>query len=480
MRNSKTRRAASTRRLRVAVVAAGLAAALVAVPTPSRGTPVTTPLLQQASKGGIANHSGTSIFNVTQLETDTFSWGSTIVAAFQNGRSTKGYGAAGIGWATSIDDGATWSHGLLPGLTASSPTPNADYPLVVNQSVAYDARHQKWLVPSVTYVASGTGFHEKALMVNTSVNGKKWNVATTAVDTNVDKAWGVCDNTSTSPYYGQCYVAYSQLDSGDALAVVTSVDGGTTWSAPAQVKDSLGGNATGYNVYPLVRPDGTVVVVGTDTGNGHNGSALISFASTDGGTTWSPPVTFATVQVHTVPGIRALTKPTADVDQEGRLTVAWADCRFQAACAANDLVTATSSDGMTWSAPTQVPLAGAVADKFDPGLAVAPGTSGATAQLSLVYYTSTSCAPSICLDAKYATSYDGGQTWAEPYTINTAPMPTTWFANNARGRMVGDYNSVSFVHGSAVTVLPLAGSAPKPYAETEWALALPPNWAFSG
>ncbi len=391
------------------VAVAALAMALVMVGSPSRGTPVTMPSLQQASKGGVANHSGTRIFNVTQLETDTFSWGSTVVATFQSGRSAKGSGAAAIGWATSTDDGGTWSHGLLPGLTASSPTPNASYPLVVNQSVAYDARHQQWLVPSVTYVPSGASFHEKALMVNTSANGKKWNVAATAVSTNVDKAWGVCDNTSASPYYGRCYVAYSQIDSGDALAVVTSDDGGTSWSAPVQVKDIVGGNATGYNVYPVVRPDGTVVIVGTDVSNGRNGSALISFASTDGGATWSAPAAFATVQVRTVPGIRALTKPTADVDGDGRVTVAWADCRFQPACAANDLVTASSTDGVTWSAPTQVPLSGAVADKFDPGLAIAPDTAGATAQLSLVYYTSTDCAPSTCLDAQYATSYDGGR-----------------------------------------------------------------------
>src|SRR5262245_12252094 len=42
----------------------------------------------------------------TQVEPDTFAYGSTIVAAFQVGRF-PGIGASNIGWATSQDAGAT-------------------------------------------------------------------------------------------------------------------------------------------------------------------------------------------------------------------------------------------------------------------------------------------------------------------------------------------------------------------------------------
>ncbi|HET9221005.1 MAG TPA: hypothetical protein VFO07_00790, partial [Roseiflexaceae bacterium] len=52
----------------------------------------------------------------TQVEPDTGSYGSTIVAAFQSGRFA-GTGASNIGWATSQDGGATWWSGFLPGLT---------------------------------------------------------------------------------------------------------------------------------------------------------------------------------------------------------------------------------------------------------------------------------------------------------------------------------------------------------------------------
>src|SRR4051794_35488609 len=50
------------------------------------------------------------------VEPDSFSNGSTIVAAFQVGRIFDG-GACAIGFSTSTNNGASWTSGLLPGLT---------------------------------------------------------------------------------------------------------------------------------------------------------------------------------------------------------------------------------------------------------------------------------------------------------------------------------------------------------------------------
>src|SRR5215467_5595752 len=52
----------------------------------------------------------------TEVEPDTFSNGSTIVATFQVGRIFDG-GACAIGFATSTNNGSTWTTGLLPGIT---------------------------------------------------------------------------------------------------------------------------------------------------------------------------------------------------------------------------------------------------------------------------------------------------------------------------------------------------------------------------
>src|ERR1039457_1332907 len=43
----------------------------------------------------------------TEVEPDTFSYGNTIVCAFQTGRIVPG-GSADIGFATSTDGGTTW------------------------------------------------------------------------------------------------------------------------------------------------------------------------------------------------------------------------------------------------------------------------------------------------------------------------------------------------------------------------------------
>src|SRR6185503_21307126 len=61
-------------------------------------------------------HGSSTTNHHTEVEPDTFSNGSTIVATFQVGRIFDG-GACAIGFATSQNNGATWSNGLLPGIT---------------------------------------------------------------------------------------------------------------------------------------------------------------------------------------------------------------------------------------------------------------------------------------------------------------------------------------------------------------------------
>src|SRR3989440_3726648 len=54
----------------------------------------------------------------TEVEPDTYSNGSTIVATFQVGRISDG-GSCATGFATSTNNGAlgSWTSGLLPGIT---------------------------------------------------------------------------------------------------------------------------------------------------------------------------------------------------------------------------------------------------------------------------------------------------------------------------------------------------------------------------
>src|SRR5512135_680014 len=95
----------------------------------------------------------------TQVEPDTFSFGSTIVAAQQTGRFFDG-GASNVCWSTSTNSGAAWTNGCLPGITKHD-NPANPYDRVSDPVVAYDTRHNVWMISSLALLESG-GVHGAA------------------------------------------------------------------------------------------------------------------------------------------------------------------------------------------------------------------------------------------------------------------------------------------------------------------------------
>src|SRR5205823_6068074 len=143
--------------------------------------------------------------HATEVEPDTFANGSTVVAAFQVGRFFNG-GATNIGFARSGDGGATWSHGSLSGLTATSGDPGTTGGPVERVSdavVAFDARHHVWLISSIPLTSS---LNVPFIFVNRSTNGGlKWSAPVQIPPppvnhVDLDKNWTACDNTPTSPF----------------------------------------------------------------------------------------------------------------------------------------------------------------------------------------------------------------------------------------------------------------------------------------
>jgi hypothetical protein len=370
----------------------------------------------------------------TQVEPDTFASGSTIVAGYQVGRIFDG-GACAVGFATSTNNGATWTSGLLPGITKWAGAGANDR--ATDASVAYDAKHNAWLISSLTLLEAG-GIHGNAVVTSRSTDGGlTWSQPfTTATGGDLDKNWIVCDNTATSPFYGNCYTEWDDHGNGNALRMSRSSDGGQTWSAPATNNSGVIGGQ------PVVRPDGTVIV---PTANA-NETAIGAFNSTNGGASWSAVTTLATIRHHTVAGsLREGPLPSAEIDGAGTVYVAWTDCRFRRSCRVNDIVLSHSlnATGTSWSSVARVPIdaTNSGVDHFIPGLAVNKATSGATAQLGLTYYSYPS--NSTQLRVGFTSSANGGSTWSAPQTLASG-MPTTWTATTSQGRMVGDYISTSF------------------------------------
>ena len=308
----------------------------------------------------------------TEVEPDTFQAGATIVSAFQVGRVFGG-GAANIGWATSTNGGATWSHGYLPGITHDG---GGRFGQASDAAVAYDAKHKVWLIASL-----GLNLPTVDVLASRSTNGgRTWGKPVTVATGGNDKSWIVCDNTAASPQYGNCYTEWDNTNAGELLSMSTSSNGGVSWG-PAR---SPGGNDSGVGGQPLVLPNGDVVVPYLS-----NSGQIRSFRSTDGGASWGSSVLVSGVRESAVRGgLRAPDLPSAAVDAAGTVYVAWSDCRFRAGCHSNDIVIAKSANGTTWAAPVRVPIdaTSSTADHFIPGLDVDRSTSGAHARIGLTYY----------------------------------------------------------------------------------------------
>jgi hypothetical protein len=187
----------------------------------------------------------------TELEPDTFSFGNTIVSAFQVGRVFGG-GSSDIGFATSTNGGGTWTSGFLSGLTVN--LGGGVYSAASDPSVAFDAKHNVWLISSLG--VNGPGGNNAVFSSRSTNGGLTWSSPATVATGALDKNWIVCDNTSTSPFYGSCHTQYDITSAGNAIRLSTSGNGGQTWNAP--IGNSSG--ATGLGGQPVVRPNGTVIV----------------------------------------------------------------------------------------------------------------------------------------------------------------------------------------------------------------------------
>jgi hypothetical protein len=386
--------------------------------------------------------SNSSSQHATEVEPDTFAFGSTIVSAFQVGRRLGG-GGADIGFATSTDGGTTWVSGFLPGVSIyyqGGAFDGASDPVV-----AFDAAHGVWLIASLT---QGTD-----VLVSRSPDGINWSDQITDIPTPSDKDWIVCDNGAGSPFFGHCYLQWDDPNTG-LLWMSTSTNGGLTWGPTLNPADSIQGGGG----QPVVQPNGSVVVpfwswVAND---------MRAITSSDGGASWSASVQISPITDHAVAGgLRsAVPLPSAEVDADGTVYVVWSDCRFRTGCSSNDLVMSTSADGMSWTPPARVPIdpVTSTVDHFIPGLAVDPATRGNTAHLTLAYYwySQTNCTASDCaLNVGFVVSQDGGSTWSAPQTL-AGPMSLAWLANTNSGRMVGDYISTSYIGGQAYAVFAVA------------------------
>jgi hypothetical protein len=394
----------------------------------------------------------TAAQHVTAVEPDTFSFGDTVVAVFQVGRRATG-GASGIGYATSRDGGRTWASGVLPVPAEAGLT------FVSDPAIAYDRVHGVWIASMLGGRAISDGVATSQLASRSS-DGVVW--TTTFVDPDRgralhDKNWIACDNGTASPRAGRCYVAWTApAGEQSVLGLATSDDGGRTWTSTVfeQVR--------GFGVFPLVRPDGTLVVIAA-TAEGTS-ARIEADSSTDGGRSFSEPATVAALRVRNVPGLRVPPFHSAEISRDGRIVVAWPDCRYRSGCSSNDIVYSSSANGRTWTTPFRVPTGGVLAglEHVLPGLAVDPTSAAASTKLALAFYVLSprGCVGAACrFEPYFVSSPDAGRSWSAPEQLEPA-APAEWFPL-AGARFAGDYISTSFVGGG--TAVPVFAWASAPF-----------------
>jgi hypothetical protein len=371
----------------------------------------------------------------TQVEPDSLTVGRTTVVTFQVGRRMDG-AADTIGYAVSSDDGKTWRSGLLPGLTRAS-RPAGTNTRASDPVVAYDATSGMWLISTLAIENEIT-----RLTVSRSADGFVWSNPLTALESAstagiaFDKNWIACDNGAASPHRSSCYLAYTDTIRNGRITVVTSRDGGVSWSAPAVIAAT---EAVG--ALPVIRPSGELVVI-FNWGGDRIGSAV----SADGGASFAPPALVADIRVRTARGLRFFPLPSADVDPSGRVLVTWHDCRFDRGCQANSAVLATSPDGTTWGQPVAVTRG---RNAFLPAIGIHP----ATGRAAVVYYV---LRPGGGVDAELVQSTGAGSAFGAPRRLSARTMRPEWMPNTVSGRMLADYLSVHYAGARPLAVWALA------------------------
>jgi hypothetical protein len=324
---------------------------------------------------------------------------------------------------------------------------------------------------------------------------------TTAPSTLNDKSWIAVDSHPTSPFRDRIYVTWTRFlfSAGTGayvqspIAVAFSKDGGQTFSDPQLI---VGNVLYGQGSRPVVGPDGTVYVFWDGSTRLASLNSTYMVKSTDGGATWSKPLSVSTLA--DIPGIRNTafrvnSYPAAAAAPNGDLYVTWntevkndattfsgdTDCAFfipgnhLSQCHSVAVYSKSTDGGATWSAPALVftpgnrtavdyPVTqpdgstlsapnptGPVEDVF-PAVTVAPngtvylaayrGDVVAPWQSCLAFHTSVFCTTPGPYRNNTKLDYVVNKLGTAESTLTTQPINTRY---QFRGGFIGDYTDIA-------------------------------------
>lgn len=371
-----------------------------------------------------------------------------VLGVWQQDRWSNG-GAQGLMAAASYDGGVTWNlHPLPTSVCAGGTAANGG---------EYERASDPWVSfsPNGIAYAISLSFNDSnstsaMLVTRSSDGGTTWSNPVTLIrDTSQvlnDKESITADPTNAN----YVYAVWDRIDSqgyGPTWFSRTS-DGGQSWDAASMIynpgKNATSGNQTLGNQI-VVLPNDTLVDLFTeiDYVSGNYRAALKIIRSTDHGTTWSAPVTIASLLSvgTTAPQTGTAIRTGAGIGDiavgpSGNLYVVWQDSRFSGGKRDGIALSESTDGGLSWSAPVEV-NAVASTQAFTPSITV---LSNGTLAVTYYDFRNDTPDPATLGTDLWETLSTDGITWHErhvsgPFNLDLAP--------NAEGLFLGDYQGLA-------------------------------------
>ena len=440
---------------------------------------------------------------------------SNLVAGSKQYQNLEGYKFK-IGTYQSSNGGRTWrDNGHLPGYPVQTGNEGSGYHVVSDIWHAFDDEGNAYAMVLDNPPGSATDAGWGMTLHKSADGGKTWSGRIPIDEKSdpvtkqgflADKNALVVDNYGPDHdgKTGNMYACWSE-DSAQAnlaVALKKSTDGGKTWGTKQFIS---GADRTILGCFPVVAPPakpgtpGDVYVFWLD----FSMSRIRMAKSTDGGDSFSPPATVASInRVDGFPNsaFRNDSLPTAGVDPaDGTLYVAWDDLHVKKpadtcppdsaapadqVCDSDILITKSKDGGATWTAPTRVnqdPVANGK-DQFQPQLAVTPG-----GQLNMMWFDRRNDPQDFYIDTFVGRSNDKGATWHETRVTKKMWDPSVNPPISTSGQFIGDYQGMAasdcaatpFWNDTSASQLPASDPGYSKWQEVYSAI-VPNSTAFGG
>jgi hypothetical protein len=381
---------------------------------------------------------------------------SNLIGVWQQDRWSDG-GAHGLMAAYSMDNGKTWkTEPLVMSVCAGGNSSNAaDYARASDPWVTFSPNGTAYAISISFSGESLTPTSVGGVLVTRSTDGgATWGTAqalivdgasafddkesVTADPTDSNYVFAVWDRLTTDGY-GPTYFS-------------RTTDGGATWEAARAIYDPGFNNQTIGNVI-VVTTNGTLVdafVEYDNTGGNTTTATMKVIRSSDHGANWSAPITVAQSESVGVedPNTGTWVRTASNLPQiaagpNDELVMVWQDARFNQGKHDGIVISRSSDDGLTWSAPVEINTVH-YTPAFTPSAAVlADGTIG----VSYFDFRNNTSDKSRLLTDYWFVSSDDGVHWSEqhitgPFDLDLAP--------NAEGLFIGDYQSLGVIGNAFV------------------------------